>query len=98
MADEQRWIAYQRVLDFLRKRKWAYEFTFGTNPVHNEALKDLAKFCRIGEAPYHPDQRRNDILIGRQEVFWRIVNHLKLQPEQLHDLYNKPSTIQPKGE
>jgi hypothetical protein len=94
---EQDWTRYQRVVDFLRLRKRAYQFTFG-QPHHNEALKDLAKFCRIGTAPWHPDQRKTDILIGRQEVFFRIINHLKLEPDDLYKIYNAPSTIQPKGE
>ena len=88
------WKAYQRTLDFLRLRKRAYQFDFG-NAKNSEALKDLAKFCHIGKAPYHPDQRKNDILIGRQEVFYRIVQHLRLTPDELYDIYNKPSSIQP---
>lgn len=93
----QEWTRYNRVLDFLRLRKRAYQFTFG-QAAHNEALKDLAKFCRIGVAPFHSEQRKTDILIGRQEVFYRITQHLKLQPDELYDLYHKPSTIQPKGD
>ena len=96
MSDKE-WSAAQRVLDFLRLRKRAYQFTFG-QAQDNEALKDLAKFCHIGKAAYHPDQRLNDVLAGRQEVFFRIINHLKLQPDELHDLYNKPSSIKIKGD
>ncbi len=91
------WTLYQRTIDFLRLRKRAYQFTFG-KPQDNEALKDLARFCRIGAAPFHPEQRKTDILIGRQEVFYRIIGHLKLEPDELFEIYNKPSTIQPKGE
>lgn len=94
---QQDWIKYQRILDFLRLRKRAYQFTFG-RPEDNEALKDLARFAHIGKAPFHPNQRLNDILIGRQEMFFRIIDHLKLSPDELHQLYSKPSTIQPKGE
>lgn len=97
MSDEKKWIAYQRVLDFLKLRKRSYQFTFG-QPQHNEALKDLAKFAHIGKAAYHSKRRLNDILIGRQEMFFRITEHLKLQPDELYDLYNKPSSITPKGE
>lgn len=98
MAETEQWVRLQRILDFLRLRKRAYQFTFGENPLHNEALKDLAKFCRIGEAPYHPDEVKRNIIIGRQEVFWRITNHLKLQPDELHDLFNTPSSIKLKGD
>ncbi len=94
---EKDWTRFNRVLDFLRLRKRAYQFAFG-QPQHNEALKDLAKFCRIGVAPYHAERRKTDILIGRQEVFYRIIDHLKLEPDQLYEIYNKPSTIQPKGD
>ena len=94
---EKDWTRFQRTLDFLRLRKRAYQFTFG-QPKDNEALKDLAKFCRVGTPPFNRDQRMQDILIGRQEVFFRIINHLRLAPEELHDLYNKSSSIQPKGE
>ncbi len=97
MSDENRWKIFQRTLDFLRLRKRAYQFTFGDAKT-NEALKDLARFCHIGRAPYNANSRLNDILIGRQEVFFRIIDHLKLQPDELHDLYNKPSSITPKGD
>ena len=88
------WEAYQRVLDFLRLRKRAYQLTF-TNPKQSEVLKDLARFCHANRVPYHADQRKTDILIGRQEVFYRIMEHLNLQPEELYDIYNKPSSLQP---
>ena len=94
---EESWERPYRILDYLRLRKRAYQFTFG-QPQHDEALKDLAKFCHIGKAPYHPDQRKNDILIGRQEVFFRIIDHLKLEADDLYKIYNTPSSIQPKGE
>jgi hypothetical protein len=90
---EENWTRYQRALDYLRLRKRAYQFTFGQSK-DNEALKDLAKFCHIGKAPYHPDQRKNDVLIGRQEVFFRLIDHLKLEPDELYKIYNTPSTIQ----
>lgn len=96
MTPEQ-WKLYQHALDFLRLRKRAYQFDFG-DAKNSEALKDLARFCHIGKAPYHPDQRKNDVLIGRQEVFFRITDHLHLQPDELYELLNKPSTLQIKGE
>lgn len=95
MADNEEWVRYQRILDFLRLRKRAYQFTFG-EVKNNEALKDLAKFARVGAAPWHPDEAKRNVLIGRQEMFFRIVAHLRLQPDELHDLYNTPSSIKPK--
>ena len=91
--DNQQWALLQKAIDFLRLRKRAYMLTFPKG-VHNEALKDMAKFAHIGKPCYHPNQRLNDILIGRQEMFFRVVNHLKLNPEELYDLYHKPSSIQ----
>lgn len=91
------WTLYQKTMDFLRLRKRAYQFTFG-NPKDNEALKDLAKFARVGRTPFHESQRKTDVLIGRQEMFFRIIEHLKLQPDELYDIYNQPSTIQPRKE
>lgn len=88
------WIAYQRVLDFLRLRKRAYQLAF-PDPKNNEVLKDLAHFCRANKTPFHPDQRKTDILIGRQEVWLRICDHLNLQPDEMYEIYNRPSTIQP---
>ena len=85
---------YYRVMDFLRLRSRAYRFTF-KDAKSNEVLKDLAKFCHIGKAPFHPDQRKTDVLIGRQEVFFRIVDHLNLEPDELYQIYNRPSAIQP---
>lgn len=91
---EKEWTLYQRTLDFLRLRKRAYQLTF-RDAKNNVCLKDLAKFCHIGKAPFHPDQRKNDLLIGRQEVFYRIIDHLNLQPDELFQLYNSPSLLQP---
>lgn len=83
---------YQRTLDFLRVRKRAYLAAF-PDPKNNAVLKDLAKFCRANTSPYHPDVRKTDVLIGRQEVFFRITEHLQLQPHQLYELYNTPTKI-----
>jgi hypothetical protein len=81
----------QRQLDFLRVRKQQYQLAF-TNAKENPVLQDLAKFAHIGSAPYHPDKRKNDILIGRQEMYFRILDHLGLSPEELFELYSKPKT------
>lgn len=89
-ASEKPFELYERTIDFLRLRKRAYQFTF-QNPEKNDVLKDLAKFCHANETPYHPDARKTDVLIGRQEVWLRIVRHLKLNPEQLFEIYNRPT-------
>lgn len=81
---------YQHTLDFLRGRKRAYQLTF-PDPIRNEVLKDLAKFCRANITLYHKDQRLTDVAIGRQEVWLRIQQHLNLQPDQLYEIYNGPN-------
>lgn len=51
-------------------------------------LIDLARFCRAGETcVIAGDHDRTLILEGRREVFLRIQEHLRLQPEQLYALY-----------
>jgi len=81
--------AAQATLDFLRGRKNSYKYTFSlTNPAAVEVLEDLTKFCRGCESAAVPgDHDRTLILLGRQEVFLRIQQHLNLTPEQLFKLY-----------
>lgn len=76
-------------MDFLRGRKNAYKFTFSlTNPAARMVLEDLTKFCRGAESAAVPgDHDRTMMLLGRQEVFLRIQQHLNLTPEQLFTLY-----------
>lgn len=92
MSPEQ-WERYQRALDILRLRKRAYQLAF-SEAKDNEALKDLARFCHIGRAPYHPDRRKNDILLGRQETYYRIQNYLTKEPDELYEIYNNPQSIE----
>lgn len=77
---------FTKALDFLRRRKRAYQFCFGT-PAGNEVLIDLAKFCRAIEPCWHDDPRRHALLEGRREVFLRMTDHLNLTGEQLYQLY-----------
>jgi hypothetical protein len=70
----------------LRARKNAYHGVFH-NPVGQEVLKDLARFCRANETCFHKDPRVHAALEGRREVWLRITQHLNLTTEQLFDLY-----------
>lgn len=83
---------YQRTLDFLRLRKRAYQIAF-PNPKDNEVLKDLAKFCYANKISNHADLYRIGLVAGRREVWLRIQEHLRLEPDELHAIYNKPSTL-----
>jgi hypothetical protein len=94
---EKEWTLYQRVLDFLRLRKRAYQLTF-QQPKTNEVLKDLAKFCYANETPKCGDLYRLGVAAGRREVWLRIMRHLNLQPDELYEIYSKPSSIQLKGD
>lgn len=84
---------YQRTVDFLRLRKRAYQLAF-PDPVNSEVLKDLAKFCRANASCFDDNDRRHAVAEGRREVWLRIQQHLNLQPDQLYEIYNKPTTLQ----
>jgi|SRR5579859_5518983 len=79
--------ALQRTFDFLRRRKTAYQLTFGS-PAGNEVLIDMAKYCRASETTFHENDRITARLEGRRDVWLRIQQHLNLNPEQLMTLYS----------
>lgn len=94
MSEEQ-WTRYQRILDFLRLRKRAYQLAF-SNRNNSTVLKDLAKFCYANKTPRCTDLYRLGVAAGRREVWLRIQEHLNLQPDELYELYNQPSQQLPK--
>lgn len=66
-------------------RQAAYKRTFGgASAIH--VLEDMAAFCHFQESGYHPDKRMTDVLIGRREVFLRIVQNLELSPDDMFEL------------
>ena len=73
---------------FLTDRERAYRLAF-SSPAGKAVLADLAKFCRATETVFNPDPRLTDVLIGRNEVFRRIQNHIHLTPEELYALLSK---------
>jgi hypothetical protein len=78
-------------LEFLRGRKTDYQVTFST-PAGKRALADLAVFCRAAETCGVPgDRDKTFTLIGRNEVWLRIQQHLGLTGEQLLGLYDARS-------
>jgi len=78
----------QGMLDLLRGRKKAYQVMFKPDGViGNEAMIDLAKFCRLGGVGWTDNALMQSRLIGRHEVFNRIAQHLHLEPEHLAALY-----------
>lgn len=75
---------HNKLVDFLRTRKQAYNITFNKESQSaNKVLKDLAKFCRANTSTFNPDPRIAAMLDGRREVFLRITQHLHLSVEQL---------------
>lgn len=85
---------YYRALDLVRGRKRDYQLTFNS-PSANRVLIDLARFCRANESAFDADPRIHAALEGRREVWLRIQQHLGLTSEQLMQLYNGLSPIQP---
>ena len=90
----EQWKIYQKTLDFLRLRKRAYQLAF-PDAKNSEVLKDLARFCRADKSCFNPDPRLHALAEGRREVWLRIQQHLNLQPDELYDIYNKPTSLQP---
>lgn len=76
----------EKARGFLKQRQTAYQRTFAG--VSGEiVLRDLAKFCRAHDTTFHLDERASAVLQGRNEVWLRIQQHLKLTDEQLWHLY-----------
>lgn len=76
----------EKARGFLKQRQTAYQRTFAG--VSGEiVLRDMAKFCRAHDTTFHLDERASAVLQGRNEVWLRIQQHLKLTDEQLWHLY-----------
>jgi hypothetical protein len=76
------------LIDKLRQRKRNYAAAFAHGAPGHSALVDLATFCRAyGSDVVIGDHDRTLVLAGRREAFWRIVDHLNLQPEELVNVY-----------
>ena len=75
--------------DLIARRQREYNLTF--SPIWGqEVMKDLMKFCRAGpgEIPWDKDPRLSDVLMGRYEVFQRIMQHMGLSADRLCVLYS----------
>lgn len=80
----------EKAKDFFRSRKIAYEQVFQKDNIHVDmVLKDLAKFCRANQTCFHADPRIHASLEGRREVFMRIMEHLKLTPDEYWEKYGR---------
>lgn len=81
---------------FLRDRRQSYRelVAFLRHPGRNrpspaaqDALRDLAIFCRANESCWHPDPRVHAALEGRREVWLRLQQHLNMSQEELEVIY-----------
>lgn len=74
----------EKLKSFLRSRQQAYQHTFNPESIYAQrVLKDLSVFCRADQPTFHADPRISAALEGRREVWLRITNHLKMDPETL---------------
>jgi len=81
----------EKARQFLARRRTVYVATF-LNPMGEEVLKDLARFCRAHETTFHVDARAHAVAEGRREVWLRIQRHLQLTDDQLWQLYGAPQS------
>ena len=75
----------------IEERRLAYARIFDS-PDGRVLLFDLARFCRGYSTPFDPDPRIHALLTGRHEVFWRIMEHTRLDPDVLFKLYMMKQT------
>lgn len=80
---------------FFSERKTAYLRVFNPDPgsAHADSveivLKDLAKYCRANTSCMHADPRIHAQAEGRREVWLRIMEHLKLTPDEYWEKYGR---------
>lgn len=81
------------VMNLFGRRRQAYSRVFDTtdDPFGDRqyVLDDLMRFAHFGETVFQPDQRKTDVLIGRQEMLHRIFDYAKLNAETLYEKYNR---------
>lgn len=77
-----------QLIDKLRTRKRQYQAAFGPNTPGHDVLVDLARFCRAFENEIIPGDHDATLrAAGRREAFFRIYQHLHLEPDELVALY-----------
>lgn len=71
----------------LRTRQEAYRRIFVPSGDLDVVLSDLGRFCRGDRSAFDADQRIHALLTGRQEVWIRIMDHIKLPLDDLIEKY-----------
>jgi len=83
-------IEQDALVDLLRRRQEAYTRLFSGTPAGNDAqivMEDLSRFCRGKETAFDIEERVHVLLTGRQEVWFRIMDHLRLSYDALVEKY-----------
>ena len=81
-------VIQEKARQFVSSRALAYRRTFPlTSPDARIVLGDLARFAHAHETPFRKDQRATDVLIGRQEMFLRIQQHLQMTDKELWEFF-----------
>lgn len=79
----------------LRRRQEAYRRVFTGKPTEDDqkiVLSDLMLFCRGGETTFHENDRVHCLLTGRNEVYQRVEDHMRLNFDALLIKYNRALT------
>ena len=85
-------ISPELALQIVTDRKRAYQSVFAESPAVRAVLDDLTTFCRGKETCLIPgDHDRTYALLGRNEVWHRIRDHLERSPEELVEIYTRPA-------
>ena len=74
------------LLDKLRARKHNYRSAFGHGAPAHAALVDLGRFCRAFENDVI-DHDRALVAVGLRRAYYRIIDHLQFEPDELMQLY-----------
>ena len=84
--------ALERTFSYIRTRKVNYKLCFGS-PAGQQVMRDLGPFCRADAVPWGSDPYHTARLIGRQEVWLRIRQHLSLTDAQLLSIFGGKDII-----
>jgi hypothetical protein len=80
----------EKFKQYLHGRKIAYCQVFNPeSQAVQRVLKDLAIFCRANESCFHADPRVHAVAEGRREVYLRILEHVKMDPETFWTKYGR---------